>query len=267
LSSDLAGGVEGRFDTVASNAISDLKKFVRNDKERCLALGLAGGKRQFLLRTDQMAHLIVRKSKRGDELGFGQFLGLAFDHYHVILRSHIDQIEIAHHTLAVNRIHHELSIDPADSNRGDRARERNVGNAQRCACTVDEENVGIVFAVGAQEYANNLCVVEVALGEQRTKRAIRHAAGQSLLLGGTTLALEISAREFADSGRLLAVIDGERKEILAFLHGGRGYRGHQNNCVAGADGYGTVGESRELACFNADGGLADGGRDGMRHDT
>ena len=47
--------------------------------------------------------------------------------------------------------------------------------------------------------------------------AVDDAAGQDLLLGRATFALEITAREPSRRGRLRAIIDGERKEIDAGL--------------------------------------------------
>ncbi len=214
-----------------------------------------------------MSDLVVRESESGDEVGLGQFLCLAFDHDHMVLCSDIDEIEVAHHPLAVNGVGHELAVDAADAHRGDRAGERNVGNAERRARAVDEENVRIVLAVRAEEYADDLGVVEVTLREKRAKRTIRHAAGENFFLGGTTFALEITAGKFADRRRLLAVIDGERKEVLAFLDGGGGDGGDENDCFAGADGDGAIGEPREFAGFNGDWGLADSGRNGVRHDV
>ena len=177
----------------------------------------------------------------------------------------IDEIQVAHDSLAVHRIHHELAVDAADANRANRAGEGNVGNAKRRARAVHEEDVRIVFAVGAQENADDLCVVEVALREQRAKRAIRHPAGENFLLGRTAFPLEIAAGKFSDSRRFLAVVDSEREEILTFLDRGGRYGGDENDGFAGTNCDCTIGESREFAGFNGDWGLADGGRNGVRH--
>ncbi len=98
--------------------------------------------------------------------------------------------------------------------------------------------------------ADDLGVVEIALREERTQRTVRHAAGEDFLLGRTAFALEVAAGKLADRRGLLAVIDGERKEVLAFLDRGGGDRGDENDGFAGADGDGAVGEPRELAGFD-----------------
>ncbi len=120
-----------------------------------------------------------------------------------------------------------------------------------------ESMSGSILAVRAEEDGDDLGVVEVALREERTQRAIRHAAGEDFLFGRTAFALEVTAGELADGGRFFAVIDGEREPVLAFLDGGGGNGGDEDDGLAAADGDGAVGEFGELAGFDGDGGGAD----------
>ena len=90
-------------------------------------------------------------------------------------------------------------------------------------------------------------------------------AGEDFLLRRTAFALEVAAGELADRGRFLAVIDGEREPVLAFLDGGGGDGGDEDDGLAAADGDGAVGEFREFAGFDGDGSGADVGRDIMDH--
>jgi hypothetical protein len=114
----------------------------------------------------------------------------------------------------------------------------------------DAEDVGIVFAVGAEHNGLHLDFVVPTLGEERTDRAIGEAAGEDFLFGRTAFALEVTAGELSGSGGLLAVIDGEREEILTFLGLGRGHGGHDDDSFAELNGYGAVGLLGELAGFN-----------------
>ena len=82
---------------------------------------------------------------------------------------------------------------------------------------------------------------------------------------GTAFALEVAAGDFADGGRFLAVIDGEREEVLAFLDLGGGDGGDDDDGVAVADGDGAVGELGEFAGFDGDFIGADLARDCGRH--
>ena len=155
----------------------------------------------------------------------------------------------------------ELAVDAADAHRADRAGQRNVGDAERGGGAVDGEDVGVVFAVGAEEQGDDLGVVEVALGEERTQRTVGHAAGEDFLFGRAAFALEVAAGELAGGGGFFAVFDGEREQVLAFLDLGGGDGGDDDDGVAQADGDGAVGQFGELAGFDGDVALREGGGD------
>ena len=157
----------------------------------------------------------------------------------------------------------ELAVHAADAKGADGAAEGNVGNHQRGGGAVDAEDVGIVLAIGGEERGDDLRVVEVALGEERAQRAVRHATGEDFLLGGTALALEVAAGNLADRGRALAVLDGEGEEVLAFLDLGGGDGGDEDEGVGKADGDCAVGQVGELAGFDDDGVRAEERGDGV----
>ena len=163
--------------------------------------------------------------------------------------------------LGVGGVDHKLAIDTTNADRGDRLLERDVGDAEGGGGTVDGEDVGIDLAVCGEQDADDLGVVEVILGEERAERTIRHAGGQDLLLARTSFALEVTAGELADGGGLLLVIDGQGKEVLAFLDGGGGNGADKHDGLAGSNDDGTVGELGDLAGLDGDGILADIGRD------
>ena len=91
--------------------------------------------------------------ERLDELLFRQFVRRAFDHDDVVLGADVNQIEIALLALGVRRVGDELAVHATDAHGADRAGERNVGNAERGGGAVDRENIGIVFAIGAEQDA------------------------------------------------------------------------------------------------------------------
>ena len=265
LACHFAGSVERRFDAIARDAIGNLEKFVSHDEEGCLALWLSSGDHQFLLRDDEMAHLFLSESQRRDEVSLRNFLGFAFNHYHLVLCSHVDKIKVARGALTVHRIDDELAINTADPNRTHGPGKRNVRDAKRRAGTIDKEDVGIVFAVGAQENSDNLRIVKIASRKEWTQRAVCHPAGKRLLLRRTPFPFEIAAGKFSNRRRFLPIINGQWKEILTLFYGRRGNSRDENNGVPGADCNCTIGESRKLACFNGDRGLANSGRNRMRH--
>ena len=127
------------------------------------------------------------------------------------------------------------------------------------------QNIGIVFAVRAEQDRDDLRVVKITGREERPERPIGHARGERFFFARATFALEITAGEFPDRGGLLAVIDGERKPILAFLGaGGRDGAGEDDGFAAGDDD-GAVGELGNFAGFDGDLRGPDLGRDLVLH--
>ena len=157
----------------------------------------------------------------------------------------------------------ELAVDATNAQRADRAAEGNVGDHQRGRGAIDREHIRIVLAIGGEERGDDLRVVEVALGEERAQRAIRHAAGEDFLFRRTAFALEVAAGNLTDCGRALPVLDGEGEEVLAFFDFGRGDRGDDDKGIGVADGDRAVGEVGELTGFDDDGVGAKLGRHRM----
>jgi hypothetical protein len=126
------------------------------------------------------------------------------------------------------------------------------------------EAVGVILAVRTEQEADDLRLEEVILREERAQRTVGHARGEGFFFGGTSLALEIAAGEFAGRGRLFLVVDGQREEVLPLAQLGRGDGAGQDDGVAGADHDGAVGEFGDFAGFERDLILADlAGDDGM----
>jgi hypothetical protein len=88
------------------------------------------------------------------------------------------------------------------------------------------KDIGIVFAVGAQQDALHLDFVIPAFGKERADGAVGQTAGEDFFFRGTAFALEVAAGKFAGGGRLFAVIHGQREKVLAFLGLGGGHGGH-----------------------------------------
>ena len=78
---------------------------------------------------------------------------------------------------------------------------------------VDGEEVGLARAVALDERGVDLDVVVVAVGEERTDRAVAHARGEDLLGGRTRFALEEAAGELARGVELLAILALQGEEI------------------------------------------------------
>ena len=154
--------------------------------------------------------------------------------------------------LGVGRVDDELAIDDADADRADGAVERNVRERERAAGAVDAEDVGIVFLVGRVDERDDLRLVAEGLREERADGTIDLAGGQDFLLAGPAFALDEAAGDASAGVGVLAVFDGEREEVDAFLRLGRGDRGGENDVVAAGGEGGAGGLLGHAACLKFD---------------
>ena len=207
----------------------------------------------------------MREFESFEEFGFGQFLGRAFNHDHIVFSADVNKVQIALGALVVCRIGHELAIDPPDAHRADRARKRNIRNAQRSRGAVERENIGIVLPIGAEQDRDDLGVVKISLRKKRPERAIYHSRSERFLFCRAAFALEIATRKFAGGCGFLAIINCKREVVLTFFD----YRGRngasKHGGVPAGDDNGAIGEPGNLAGFNRYFIAADFGGDLLLH--
>ena len=96
----------------------------------------------------------------------------------------------------------------------------------------------------------HLHFVVPALGKQRTDRAVGEAAGENFFFRRTAFAFEVAAGKPAGRSGLLAVIHGQREEVLAFLGLDGRNGGDDDDGFAELNGDGTVGLFGKFASFN-----------------
>jgi len=159
----------------------------------------------------------------------------------------------------VRGVNHELAVDAAEADTGDGAVPRNVRAKERSGSTVHHEHVGVINLVRREEEANHLDFVKEAFREEWAQRAVAETRGQDFLIGRLTFATEITTREAAGSGKLLAVVDGEGEEVLVGrteIFGG-GSR-HEERRFALADGDGTIRQAGDRTGVDGDTEFIDG---------
>jgi len=183
----------------------------------------------------------VGEVERGDEVDLGDLVGRALVHHDVLLVADVDEVEIGLGLLLMGRVGDELALHAGHAERAQRAGPRDVGHGERRAGAEDREDVGVVRAVRGHQDRLDLDLAVVALREQRADGPVGQTAGQDLLLGGTAFALEISTGITARRGGALAVVDGQREELLAGLGLGGGAGGGEDDGLAEVGGHGTVG--------------------------
>ena len=151
--------------------------------------------------------------------------------------------------LVDRRIEHVFVVDEADAGGADRAHERRARQRQRGGGGDHRHDVGIVLLIVRQHGDDHLRVAAPAVGEQRADRAVDQARRQRLLFGRTALALEIAAGNPAGGVVFFGVVDGQRKEIDAFLGLlGRDDGGEHGGLAVGGE-HGAVGLTRDFAGF------------------
>ena len=96
---------------------------------------------------------------------------------------------------------------------------------------------------------DDLRVVLVAVGEERTDRAVDEARNQRFLLARTSLALEVAARDLAGGIGLFLVVDGQREEVEAGLRLLHRDDGGENDGLAVGGENRAVSLARDLAGF------------------
>ena len=237
---ELAGGEQRGGDAAAGEFLGVLEDFVGDEDERDVALLLADLRGEFLLRGDERLAGLVGEAQGVVQVRLGDLVGTAFDHHHVFFIADIHEVEIALGHLRVSGVGDELAADTTDAHRAERPGERDVADHQRRARAEDAEDIGVVLAIRAEEDGLDLDFVEPTLGEQRPDGPVREAHGENFLLGGAPFALEVAAGELAAGSGLLAVVHGEREELLPFLglHGGDG--GSEDDGFAELDDDGSV---------------------------
>src|ERR1017187_4394065 len=205
---------ENRAEDLTADEIAGSRLDFRADGVQFhLTLGLADLLREFLNGRDNLLGVRMGEFDRLHHIRLGNLLASAFDHDQVLLVADVHEVEVAVLALGVRWIDDEFASDAGDAHRGDRAMPRNIGNTQGGGRAVDREHVGIIFGIGAEQDTDDLRVVVKTFGEQRATWAVDHAGGEDFLFGGSSLAFEVAAGEFARRRCFLAVVNGEREKV------------------------------------------------------
>ena len=249
---DLAGRQFGLGELVGEARLEDLDERVDLGGRVRLLGRQAAHLAKLLDHVDDDDDLLVGEHDRLEHLVLGHLAGEALDHRDRLARAGDDEVEVALLHLGGGRHDDQFVLDAADAHRAGDLEERDVRDVERSARADHAQDVGVVLAVGRHGRGHDLDFVDVVGGEERPDGPVDEAGGEDLLGRGPTLALEEAAGELARSVDLLAIIDGEREEILALadpaLDGGG-----QGEGVAVAHGDGTVGLLGEFTGFEDEG--------------
>ena len=181
----------------------------------------------------------------------GQLLGLGLDHQHALAGAGEHQIELRVFQVGGPRVQHIGAVLEADAAGADRTEERQARDGQGRRGRDHGDDVRIVLQVMAQNRADDLGLVLVALGEQGTDRPVDQARSQGFLLARTALALEKAAGNLAGGEGLLLIVNGKREEILAFSRRAGADHGTEHHGIAVARQDGAIRLAGDMAGFEA----------------
>ena len=205
----------------------------RNVVQLHLTLGLADLLLDALDEGAQLLDLFMAEEDRADHLLVGDFLRPRLDHHDRVLRTGKAEGEAALFALSVVGIDDILAVHHADLHGAGRTGPGDVGNAQRDRAAEHRERFGRDVRVDGERGRDDHDVVEQALREERTDRAVDETGGEDPLIARTPFALFEAARDLADRVHLLFEVDLQREEIhpVARLIG-HGYVDHDHRVAA-----------------------------------
>ena len=198
-------------------------------------------------RLDDRLEVAMTKHHCAEHDFFGQFLGFRFNHHHGVVGAGDNEVEAGAGHLVDRRVEHVFVVDEADTGCANRTHERNAGERQRGGSRNHRQNVRVVFHVMGVGGHDQLGVAAIAVGKQRTNRAIDQTRDQRFLFAWTAFALEVTAGNAAGGKSLFLVVAGQRKEIDAFLRGLCGNDGGEDSGLAVGRHHGAVGLTCDLA--------------------
>jgi ferrous iron transport protein A len=233
-------------------------------------LGLAGRGAQFGERLLAARDPLGRLQDRRDRVVLADLARFAFEHHESVGSDADRELEVRELALGLAAEREPLAVHTLDAQAAGGALGRHRTDVQRGAGGEDREALEVARRFGAEHLHLDLHFVAELVGEQRADRAIDQPAGQHFVVGDAPFAAAEAAGYAARRGELLAVLDGQRKEVLAGLRRGRGRHGREHAVVAAAREHRAVGLARDasglerdLRAGDLDGGAVGGGRHGQ----
>ena len=242
-----AGGVGDQFGDAVLQVIRDLRgdlRIVRSGGENLLHRSRDA--RDLLLEGDDQLVGFLGDGDRFQDQVFGSFFGARFDHHDGVFRAGDDEVQVAGLGLLKRGVDDEFALEARHADAADGAVEGDVADHQGGAGADGDERVRLVLAVRRKRGRDDLDVLAEALGEERSKRAVRLAHGEDAIVARPAFTAGEAAGDLAHGVEALFVVNRQGEEIES-LPGVRHTGGDEDDSVAEADGDGAVG----LLCKDA----------------
>ena len=175
-----------------------------------------------------------------------------------------DELERGLVTLLIGRMWRPLALGrPRDADGADRAFERDARDHQGRGGGVDGHDVVGVLLVGAEDGADDLGLVAIAVDERRPEGPVDQPTGQDGVIGGATLTPEERAGDLPRCVRPLLDVHGEGEEVNPLADAVGCVGRDEDHGVADAADHSTLGLGGEPSGLERQ--RLVGARDGARH--
>ncbi len=252
LAVELARGEQRRHQAVSRQGPSFIHHVRIGSLDGDGALGPASSLHQVLLGGDDGLDAFLRELEGGLEIGIWNFTRRSLEHQHFLFIAHINDVQVAGLHLFMGGVGDEGACNTSHAHSADGASPGDVAHAQGGRCAVHRKDVGVVFAVRAEDDALNLHFIQPVVREEGPDGPVDQARGEDFLFRGTPFAFEITAGKFACRTRFFAVIDSEGEEALARLGLAGGNSRNDDDGLTQLDRDGAIGLLGQFARFDDD---------------
>ena len=171
-----------------------------------------------------------------DHFGFTDELHLTFHHRNGIGGGAYHQFDVGIGHLFQRGVDHELSVDARYAYFGDGCFERDVRNGDGRRGGQSGQRIGLGMSVVGKQLNDDLRLGVIVRGKHGAQDAVHQTGDEDLFVVGAHFAFHESAGEAAGCGERFFVLDGQGKEIGAFLAFiGCGYGGQHDRAAHSYD--------------------------------
>ncbi len=185
---------------------------------------------ELLLHAAVLLDLLVGELDGLEHVVLGHLVHLTLDHHDVLLGGGDHEVQVGALVVLETGVDHELAVDAGDADLGDRTAERQVGGGEGAGSGEAGEGVGLDILLRGDEVDVHEDLEMEVIRPQGTDGTVHEAGDEHLVVRGTALALEETAREPAGGIILFTIIYGEGHEVgtlLDFLRAGDGGEQHR----------------------------------------
>ncbi len=176
-------------------------------------LGFADLGSHLLLKGNQRLHRLVPHLERLDDDFFLDLLGARLHHQDGVFGAGHAQIQAALLQLVGRGVDDELVLEQADAAGGDRSLKGDIRDGQGRRCADDGRDIQIVLAIGRQGGDDDLNVIAIVLGKERSQGTVDQAHGEDSCFAGAPFPAEKAARDASCGVQPFFKVHGQGEKV------------------------------------------------------